>query len=121
MKELLFIYNAKSGAINNILDVGHKLISPETYSCNLCALTHNTFSENMTWKAFRDQSNLDMNFFHIEEFEKEYPDKRFSYPIILLKNNNRLTEFVSSTEINTIETVDGLTKILTERSINYFE
>jgi hypothetical protein len=121
MSELLFIYNAKSGAINNILDIGHKLISPETYSCHLCALTHNTFSENKVWKNFREQSHINMAFFHIDEFENEYPDKKFAYPVILLKDKNGLTELVSSTEINTIENFSDLIKVLIERSIDDFE
>ena len=121
MNSLLFVYNAKSGLINNMFDIGHKLISPETYSCNLCAITHNTFSENKTWKDFRKKSNLDIAFFHIDEFEKEYPDAKLVYPVIILKNNNGLTEFISSAEINKFETAEDLIMILTERSINYFE
>ena len=62
-----------------------------------------------------------MAFFHIDEFENEYPDKRFTYPVILLKDKNGLTEFVSNREINKIENVQDLIKVLTERSIDYFE
>ena len=29
-KELIFIYNAKSGFINELVDFAHKIISPET-------------------------------------------------------------------------------------------
>ena len=39
-KELIFIYNAKSGFINELVDIPHKIISPETYDCNLCAITY---------------------------------------------------------------------------------
>ena len=62
-----------------------------------------------------------MAFYHIDEFEHEYPDKKFTYPIILLKDNIGLTEFISSAEINTIENTEDLIKVLAERSINYFE
>ena len=38
-KELIFIYNAKSGFINELVDYAHKIISPETYESNLYAIT----------------------------------------------------------------------------------
>jgi hypothetical protein len=77
---LLFIYNANSGKLNALFGVGHKLISPSTYKCNLCALTFDTFSENNIWKSFREESEIAMEFFHIDEFEKEFPEEKFEYP-----------------------------------------
>ena len=121
MSSLLFVYNAKSGKLNSLFDAGHKLFNPSTYQCNLCALTYDTLTENITWKKFREQSNLNMTFYHIDEFEQEYPNTKFVYPIILQKGNDGLTEFLSSDEISTIENVEDLIKIITEKSINYFE
>ena len=43
--EIQFIYNAKSGLANSIFDLAHKLISPDTYECNLCKITHGAFTE----------------------------------------------------------------------------
>lgn len=121
MKSLVFVYNARSGWINNVLDIGHKIIRPDTYSCNLCAITHNTFSEKKTWKNFREQSNMEMIFYYIDAFEHEYSNQKFTYPVVLIKINDRLTELLSDTEINTIETVEGLIEILTERASNMNE
>jgi hypothetical protein len=121
MSSLLFIYNAKSGKLNSLFDAGHKLLNPSTYQCNLCALTFDTLTENKTWKKFRKESDLEMVFYHIDQFEKEYPDAKFVYPVILQKANTDLTEFLSSAEISTIENVEDLIKVITEKSINYFE
>jgi hypothetical protein len=33
---LLSIYNADSGKLNALFDIGHKIVNPESYSCNLC-------------------------------------------------------------------------------------
>ena len=41
-KELIFIYNAKSGFVNEMVDFAHKIISPETYECNLHFITYGT-------------------------------------------------------------------------------
>ena len=64
--KLLFVYNANSGTLNSLFDLGHKLFSPKTYKCNLCALTFNTFTENTLWKTLREQSAIKMEFYHID-------------------------------------------------------
>lgn len=105
---LLFVYNANSGALNTLLDVGHKLFSPSTYKCNLCALTYDTFTENNLWKSFRQQSNIEMHFYHIDEFEAQFPSAKFKYPIILKQEDDKLNEFLSSKEIDRIDRVKEL-------------
>lgn len=112
MKSLVFVYNARSGFINSVLDTAHKLLSPKTYSCNLCAITHNTFSENKAWKNFREQSNMEMIFFHKDEFEQEFPNLGVSYPIVLLKNNDSLSELLSSEKLNAMKNAEELIKIV---------
>ena len=44
-KELIFIDNAKSGLVNEMIDFAHKIVSPETYDCNLCAISYGTFTK----------------------------------------------------------------------------
>ncbi len=45
--DLIFVYNADSGKLNVLFDVGHKIVSPGTYKCDLCTLTHGTFTERI--------------------------------------------------------------------------
>jgi hypothetical protein len=40
MQELLFVYNADAGLVTGLLDTLHKVLSPSTYSCSLCAITY---------------------------------------------------------------------------------
>lgn len=108
MGNLLFVYNAKSGKLNSLLDTGHKLFSPKTYQCKLCALTYNAFTENKKWKQFRENSNLQMTFFHTDEFEKKYPNETFEYPVIIQQSNNLLNTFLSKDELNCIASLDEL-------------
>ena len=42
---LIFVYNAKSGTLNAAIDYFHKIVSPETYDCNLCILTYDNFGK----------------------------------------------------------------------------
>ena len=40
MSEIVFIYNAKSGTVNSLIDWAHKIVSPDTYECSLCSMTY---------------------------------------------------------------------------------
>ena len=80
--KLTFVYNANSGALNTWLDIGHKLLRPDTYSCNLCALTHGILKEKTEWRKYKEESQLDIEFLHKDEFEIKY-NKSYDYPIVL--------------------------------------
>src|SRR4030065_960816 len=96
--KIIFVYNANSGFINSILDIGHKVISPHTYECNLCNMTYGVVSEREEWKRFRKSSK--------DEFEKKYKEKR-EYPIILKINEaNRLDELISKDDLNKMKNVN---------------
>ena len=105
--KLIFIYNADSGMMNTLLDIGHKVVNPDTYSCNLCKLTYGTFKENARWKKFREESDHEMKFFHKDEFEKEYGVK-FEYPIILREDGGDLQEVISKTHLESFKSLDEL-------------
>ena len=83
---LIFVYNSDSGTAGELLDLGHKTLSPSTYRCSLCELTHDTLAEKERWREFRRSIGLPMEFFHRDEFEEQY-DLRFDYPVILMKDN----------------------------------
>jgi hypothetical protein len=110
--KLIFVYNANSGKINGYMDMAHKILSPSTYQCRLCDLTFDIFKENVEWARFRESletSNtvLDLEFLHIDEFEKNYKSKwlsKYEYPLILEVTNNGLELFMSNTQMNQIET-----------------
>ncbi len=55
--KLIFVYNANAGKLSAALDIAHKIISPSTYQCNLCSLTHGTFTERDVWKKFSEESD----------------------------------------------------------------
>lgn len=112
---LIFVYNADSGAINTIMDVGHKLFSTKTYPCSLCALTYDTFTEKKAWKSFRKKSTLDMVFYHKDEFESIYPNTNFTYPVILRKNDLNFTEVLSHKDLDYITDVN----VLIEKLVNH--
>lgn len=112
--KIIFVYNANSGFVNSILDIGHKVISPKTYECNLCNMTYGVVSEREEWKKFRESSKDELEFLHKDEFEKKYKEKR-KYPIILkINETNSLDELVSKDDLNKMKNVNELIQKLRE-------
>lgn len=112
--KLTFVYNANSGKINTWLDIGHKLISPKTYSCDLCSLTHGLFTEREEWKRYQEGSSIELEFLHKDEFEKSYgKDKNLNYPVILKSESDGEFELLFDAQaIHSFKTVDALLETL---------
>lgn len=106
--KLLFVYNANSGKLNALFDAGHKLLSPSTYKCSLCALTYDAFSENTTWKNFREESHFDMEFYHKNEFEEKFTNVKLMYPTILKLEGYQLTTVINTDILNEISDIESL-------------
>jgi len=118
IQKLLFVYNADSGVRNTILDSMHKVFSPSTYDCNLCDITFGVMTENRAWKKFREQSNIPMSFLHKDEFAKTYASKfghRYTFPIVLLENEHELEVFISTEELNALQSAQELIDVIQER------
>jgi hypothetical protein len=110
-QELIFVYNANSGVINSWLDTVHKLIKPETYSCDLCALTHGSFREKRIWKNFKQQFEFPISFYHKDEFLKKYKSKwlpKYEFPIVLTSDSESMHPLISASEFSKMETLEDL-------------
>ncbi len=107
MEKLVFVFNADSGLLNTVADIGHKIFSPQTYDCGLCMLTHGKFSENDKWKKFRENSPLPMEFFHKDEFEDRF-DQKFEYPCVLAQQGSDFVIKINKEQIGVLTSVDEL-------------
>jgi hypothetical protein len=110
-KALFFVYNAHSGMKHSIWDSIHKLLSPNTYECDLCKLTYGPFSENRRWKKFRSQSTIEMNFLHKDEYQKLFKskfEKLYDLPVILFQDNYELSVLVGKKELGEMKDVKTL-------------
>lgn len=83
MPELVFVYNADDGVFSRALDAAHKALSPQTYQCDLCKLTHGTFGEKKRWKEFVESLPVPVRFLHRAEANREWPQLRDSWPAVL--------------------------------------
>tara|TARA_R110002051_G_scaffold325678_2_gene430090 strand:- start:2230 stop:2613 length:384 start_codon:yes stop_codon:yes gene_type:complete len=118
LKKLIYIYNASSGKKNAFLDVAHKLFSPSTYDCKLCAITFGTFQEKILWKKFRKSSKIPMEFLHKDEFLKAYASKfgfKTTYPVVLAETNYNLEFFIGTDELKVLASVNDLIELVENR------
>ena len=113
-KELIFIYNAKSGFINELVDFAHKIISPETYDCNLCAITYGPFRMEKRWTDYIESLPINSVFTYQDKLY-ENKLKNVKLPSIFLRNGTELKELISSSEINKLNELQQLIKILEKK------
>jgi hypothetical protein len=52
MPTLFMVYNANGGILSALGDMVHKIVSPSTYPCSLCALTYGPFSMRREWRDY---------------------------------------------------------------------
>lgn len=79
--KLIFVYNADGGVFNLLSDVAHKILSPETYSCNLCSITHTNFGMKKEWKQYLESLGNLLEFLHADEFRTEYKREKVGRPL----------------------------------------
>lgn len=112
---LIFVYNADSGFVNTLLDIGHKIVSPQTYACNLCAITHSTFSMRDEWKNFVVGLGVPVEFLHRDELEKQYGLRAPELPAIFRKTDGALEAWIGREEINRCHSLTDLERLINSR------
>lgn len=69
--ELIFVYNAKHGWFHDLTGSIHKVVSPSTYPCDLCALTHGYSGMKKRVRQFLGQGRWDTVFYHLNDLPAE--------------------------------------------------
>lgn len=110
MKTILFVYNAKTGFWNKTFDTAHKIVSPSTYSCSLCGLTHGNFSEKEDWKKFKNDFSWDFTFLYKNQFEELYAEEgvKYEFPVILKKENDSFIKLIGADQIDQLNSLKEL-------------
>ena len=84
MHTLIFVYNADGGPLNAVSDAVHKLVSPATYPCSLCALTYGAVAMHGAWRTFLGSTGLPVLFLYRDEFRADLDRRELALPAILL-------------------------------------
>ncbi len=111
--KLVFVYNADSGIFNTLTDIAHKIVSPNTYQCNLCNLTHGYFKSHDEWIGFLKDLDAEIEFLHRDEFIKRYGENdEVDYPAIFVNDNDTLKLWVDKEVINKMSTTNELMEMI---------
>lgn len=114
-QKIIFIYNAKAGIINGLFDTVHKIISPTTYPCELCALTYGLTGMHLEWKQFLESLPLEIEFLYTNTLHKKYPKLDLELPAILFYNNIQFDIIVSSNDLQQLNNLAALIQLMQQK------
>ena len=119
MTRLIFVYNADTGFFNSLADLAHTVISPATYRCNLCAVTHGLFRMHPEWREFVTGLGVPVEFLHRDEFVARYGMRECALPAIFESGEDQVVRvWMTAQEINEARTLATLRERITSRLRN---
>ena len=115
---LIFIWNAESGWQQALLDSLHKWVSPSTYSCRLCQLTHGGLGSRKAWKEFLKNCDRPVVFLYRDAFEsirlrEGLPAWRL--PIVLESKIEGINVLLSAEQLEALPDLPALLEALESR------
>ena len=116
LQRLLFVYNADAGLLPGLKDLFHKLLSPATYPCSLCAVTYGAATVRPEWQRFIKALPLPVEFLHRDEFAHAYPAHGGARlpAAFAVAENGALTPFLSAAELDATD-LNGLMELVRAR------
>lgn len=119
---LFFVYNANSGLLNSALDSMHKLFSPATYNCHLCAITHGYFGAKKEWETGVKQLNYAVEYFHKNEWIELYPQfknkKERQFPSVYVCSNGGIKEVLSAAKLEGMSLLELINELKNLKQLN---
>lgn len=86
--KLIFVYNAKSGLGNKMMDALYKSFSPSTYECDLCSLTYGSIGPKKEWTDFLNAIEMESEFHYKDKFSVAHPSLKDDFPAIYSKDSD---------------------------------
>lgn len=99
--DILIVYNARGGAFAVLADALHKIVSPETYPCSLCAVTYGPVAMRGEWRRFLGTLPNAKRFYHSDDFAAAFPGLEVPLPAILVQRGDEAPrELVTAAELD---------------------
>jgi hypothetical protein len=114
--ELVFVYNADGGAVNGLLDWAHKLLSPATYDCRLCALTYGNLGMKKEWRRFLEGLGRPVSFLHCDELAAREGVTGAPLPALYARRDGRLQLLIGAGDMNRCRTLEELERLVLEKT-----
>ncbi|WP_296722622.1 hypothetical protein [Erythrobacter sp.] len=116
MTTVIFVYNADGGLLNALRDMVHKIASPLTYPCSLCALTYGAFAMRSEWRAYLAGLEHEKLFLYRDELREDLDPRPLELPAILLARGPGEPELlVSASELDSLPDLAALIALLDNR------
>ena len=116
--KLVFVYNADSGLFNALTDIAHKIFSPETYECQLCAITHSAFKERDEWKHYIENLGIKTEFLHRDEFVAQYKLSDVKFPAVFLETGGEFKQCIFPDDLASSHSIEELKELIAEKCVN---
>ncbi|MEM9418564.1 MAG: hypothetical protein AAGA25_05835 [Planctomycetota bacterium] len=113
--KLIFVYNADAGWLSAALDSAHKLISPKTYQCSLCAVTHHALGMKTRWARFIEGLEHDVDFLHRDEAAERYGMGTTVWPAVLMEDTQGVRVWLTGEELAAAGTIEELETLIREK------
>lgn len=114
---LVFVYNADSGLFNTLTDIAHKIFSPQTYACRLCAITHSHLAMRGEWRAFIEGLGVECEFLHRDELARRYGVEGIALPAVLRRSGQGLRPCLDAERLNRCRDMAELKRLIRERCL----
>ena len=115
---LIFVYNADGGLLNALKDAVHKIASPATYPCSLCALTYGWVSMRGRWRRFLASLTMAKVFHHRDDFALAFAGLAVPLPAILLAESEGAPQvLISAPELDVLPDLQALIALVEERLV----
>ena len=114
--DILIVYNARSGAFAALADALHKIVSPETYPCSLCAVTYGPVAMRGEWRRFLATLPNAKRFFHTDDLAAAFPGIDVPPPAILTQHGEEAPrELVKAAELDAAADLPELIALVERR------
>lgn len=118
LQRLIFVYNADGGRLAGLKDMFHKILSPSTYPCSLCAITYGATSMQPEWHQFIKTLPVPVEFLHRDEFVRDFPQWQ-AHPLpaaFAVLESGELQPFISNVEMDSAD-LNGLMEMVRARLV----
>ncbi len=111
INRLVFVYNADGGIAQGLLDAVHKVVSPSTYPCSLCAITYGALRMHPQWRAWLKALPMPVVFLHKDEVAslRGFDEP---LPVVLAERDGRREVLLSAAQLDTLPDIDALIRAL---------
>ena len=116
---LVFVWNADGGWQQAFMDSLHKAVSPRTYSCRLCQLTHGLAGPRAEWSKFLKAYENEVLIYHRGQFRKSSIGENLQgidLPVVLIRTSGKWQILMSEAEIRQFQDLEGFLQELRQRT-----